>query len=46
MSLVDTEGREVGRGLSRLSALDAARVAGQTSGVDVVVHKDDLVLSP
>lgn len=46
VSLVDTEGREVGRGLSRLSALDAARVAGQTSGDDVVVHKDDLVLSP
>ncbi len=49
------DGREIGRGLSRLGAMDVARAAGKkgaelemlfgTQGRDVViVHKDDLVL--
>lgn len=53
--LVDAGGAEVGRGLTRLGASDVARAAGRkgkdlelVSGTDdlVVVHKDDLVLSP
>lgn len=53
--LLDPQGREVGRGLSRLGALDLARCAGmrreeliELSGSDdvVVVHKDDLVVEP
>jgi glutamate 5-kinase len=54
--LVAADGREIGRGLVRLSALDAARAAGKKGdelGVElgpgfadqVLVHKDDLVLS-
>jgi glutamate 5-kinase len=55
--LVSADGTEVGRGLTRLGALDVARAAGRR-GQDlevlfgeaatglVVVHKDDLVLSP
>lgn len=54
--LVALDGAEVGRGLTRLGALDVARAAGKkgreldlcfgTGGQDlVVVHKDDLVLT-
>ena len=54
--LVAPDGSEVGRGLARLGALDAARAAGKKgSELDsvlgpgradaVVVHKDDLVLA-
>lgn len=53
--IVDMNGDEVGRGLSRLDALGVARVAGRKTeelealmgqGFEgVVIHKDDLVLS-
>lgn len=54
VSLVDSEGREIGRGLSRLGATEVARSAGKKGepleqlfgdrAKDmVVVHKDDLV---
>ena len=53
--LVGPDGNEVGRGLARLGALDAARAAGKkgvlleaalgAGGEIVVVHKDDLVVS-
>lgn len=54
--LLGRDGTEVGRGLTRLGALDIARAAGKkgheledlfgTNGADlVVVHKDDLVTS-
>jgi glutamate 5-kinase len=54
ISLVGPEGREVGRGLSRLSSVDVARSAGrkgesleqlfgERAKELVVVHKDDLV---
>jgi glutamate 5-kinase len=49
VSLMDPEGREIGRGLARLSAADATRLAGRkgADGESVeVVHKDDLVLLP
>jgi glutamate 5-kinase len=51
--LVGPQGAEVARGLSRLSSLEAARVAGASRDapptdlkdpVAVIVHKDDLVL--
>jgi glutamate 5-kinase len=56
VKLVTIDGREIGRGLSRLGALDVSRAAGKqltelelSFGGDaaelVVVHKDDLVLS-
>jgi glutamate 5-kinase len=54
--LVGADGAEVGRGLTRFSALDIARSAGKRkpelellfglgAGELVVVHKDDLVIS-
>jgi glutamate 5-kinase len=57
VSLVGTDGSEVGRGLTRLGALEVARAAGKRGedldasfGEDgatlVVVHRDDLVLAP
>jgi glutamate 5-kinase len=49
VSLFDLGGREIGRGLVQLSAVDAARVAGKkTEGeaLPEIVHKDDLVLLP
>jgi glutamate 5-kinase len=57
VQLLSSEGAEVGRGLTRLGAVDVARAAGKKSpelellfgekAADlVVVHKDDLVLSP
>jgi glutamate 5-kinase len=56
VKLVNLNGDEIGRGLTRLGALDVSRAAGKplaelsvTFGDDaselVVVHKDDLVLS-
>jgi glutamate 5-kinase len=52
--LVGPQGEEVARGLSRMSSLEAARVAGasrdappsldEKQPVEVIVHKDDLVL--
>jgi len=56
VKLVGPAGNEIGRGLTRLGALDVARIAGKSlpelalafpeSAKDiVVVHKDDLVLS-
>ena len=42
--LVATDGRELGRGLSRMTLSEAARVAGSKTGEsDVIVHRDDLV---
>ncbi len=48
ISLVTREGREIARGLSRLSAADAARLSGTRLGGDagVLVHRDDLVVLP
>jgi glutamate 5-kinase len=50
VSIVDPDGTEIARGLSRLSQSDAARVASQKQddddGKDVVVHRDDLVVLP
>ena len=54
--IVAADGSEIGRGLARLSALDAARAAGKKgreletvlgsgSADAVLVHKDDLVLA-
>jgi glutamate 5-kinase len=55
VTLVAPDGREIGRGLARLGATDAAAIAGKRSeeltssrGSDgdlVVVHRDDLVLA-
>lgn len=47
VSITDPSGAELGRGLTRLSASDAARLAGKKQGEateHVVVHCDDLVL--
>ena len=48
VAIVDPDGREVGRGLSRLSAAEAAAAAGKKREADaeeiVAVHRDDLVL--
>ncbi|MCC6647764.1 MAG: glutamate 5-kinase [Polyangiaceae bacterium] len=47
VTIVDVTGREVARGLARLSASDATAMAGRaTDGEEdaVVVHRDDLVL--
>jgi glutamate 5-kinase len=47
VSIVDPDGREVGRGLSRLSAADAAHFAGRRGADDesvVFVHRSDLVV--
>ncbi len=49
VSLFDTAGRELARGLVRLSAGDAARVAGRRNEdgeAHELVHKDDLVVLP
>lgn len=47
ISLVNRAGVEVARGLSRLSASDASRLAGTRRDDGVVfVHRDDLVLLP
>ncbi|MDI1433320.1 glutamate 5-kinase [Polyangium sorediatum] len=50
VSVVDPDGREIARGLCRLSQSDAARVAGQKREEEgeeiVVIHRDDLVVLP
>lgn len=50
VSVVDPDGIEVARGLCRLSAGDAAQMAGKKGSDEisdeVVVHKDDLVVLP
>ena len=55
VTLVGPDGREIGRGLARLGASEAAAIAGKKSedlaalrgeaGDVVVVHRDDLVLA-
>jgi glutamate 5-kinase len=51
VSIMDPEGNEVARGLARVSAVDAARVArrkhdDEDEADDVIVHRDDLVILP
>ncbi len=51
VSIVDPDGAEIARGLSRVSAGDAARLAGRRreeddAHDDVMVHRDDLVVIP
>jgi glutamate 5-kinase len=51
VSVVDPEGAEIARGLARVSAGDAARIARRKredddEGDDIVVHCDDLVVLP
>lgn len=49
LSLVDPEGIEIARGLSRLSAADATQLASRRAQDDeaiVFVHRDDLVVLP
>ena len=47
ISLVTSEGEEIARGLTRMSAADAARLAGDTSGSsELLIHRDALVLLP
>jgi glutamate 5-kinase len=51
VAVLDPEGNEVARGLAKLSAVDAARVArrkreDEDDPDDVVVHRDDLVVLP
>jgi glutamate 5-kinase len=53
VQIVDPSGREIGRGLAALAAVDVARVAGKRAHdveallgrpLDAVVHRDDLVV--
>jgi glutamate 5-kinase len=45
IAIVTRDGREVARGLTRLSAADAARLAGdKTRFAEPLIHRDDLVL--
>lgn len=51
VAILDTEGAEIARGLARLSATDAARIARKkrpdaADGDDIIVHRDDLVVLP
>lgn len=49
VAVFDPDGTEIARGLARISAGDAARIARKKrdeSGDDVVVHRDDLVVLP
>ncbi len=51
VAIVDPDGTEIARGLSRVSAGDAARLAGRKreddeEPDDVLVHRDDLVVLP
>jgi glutamate 5-kinase len=49
VAVFDPEGKELARGLARMSASDAARTAGKKgdeAGDEVVVHRDDLVVLP
>jgi glutamate 5-kinase len=50
--LLDPDGTELGRGLARCAAEDAARVAGRSRDelsplereIDVVIHRDDMAI--
>jgi glutamate 5-kinase len=53
VQIVDQSGRELGRGLAALAAVDVARLAGKRANeveavlgrpIDAVVHRDDLVV--
>ncbi|MBI2392755.1 MAG: glutamate 5-kinase [Deltaproteobacteria bacterium] len=53
VQIVDPTGREIGRGLAAIAAIDVARVAGKRAqevesvlgrAIDAVVHRDDLVV--
>lgn len=53
VQIVDPTGREIGRGLAALAAIDVARVAGRKAAeveatlgrsIEAVVHRDDLVV--
>lgn len=46
ISIVSSDGEEIARGLTRLSAVDAARLAGDKTNKQhpLLVHRDDLVL--
>lgn len=49
VSILDPQGHEVARGLTRLSAADAARIAhrkGEAGSDEELVHRDDLVVLP
>ncbi|HTJ81816.1 MAG TPA: PUA domain-containing protein, partial [Polyangiaceae bacterium] len=48
VALFDIDGREIARGLVRLSAVDAARAAGKPADGESpeMVHRDDLVRLP
>ncbi|MEZ4314603.1 MAG: glutamate 5-kinase [Polyangiaceae bacterium] len=49
VSILDPEGKEIARGLARVSAPDAARVAhrkGEPGSDEELVHRDDLVVLP
>jgi glutamate 5-kinase len=49
VAVFDPDGNEIARGLARLSASDAARIARKKrpeTGDDIVVHRDDLVVLP
>lgn len=46
ISLVAADGHEIARGLARVSSADAARLAGDKSASELLVHRDDLVLLP
>jgi glutamate 5-kinase len=51
VAVVDPEGTEIARGLARVSASDAARIARRKreddeEPDDIVVHRDDLVVLP
>ncbi len=49
VSILDGGGREIARGLARLSAVDAARIAyrkGEAGSDEELIHRDDLVVLP
>jgi glutamate 5-kinase len=48
IALVDLRGREIARGLARVSSSEAARLAAapRPLGSELLVHRDDLVLLP
>jgi glutamate 5-kinase len=48
ISIASADGTEIARGLARLSATDAARLAGapKPDGSELLVHRDDLVVLP
>jgi glutamate 5-kinase len=45
ISVVTTDGREIARGLARMSSTDAARFAGAPEQ-QLLIHRDDLVVLP